>query len=783
MGGRKQNGLSPCARTLLAIACIALGLPMLRSVAVAQTEASAGFRLTDDMRARLHKPGDLTLREATFVEAMFAIRRVWGVNIVVDSNELKEEKVSCDFEETELHEILDTILAPRGYGYKAVGKSLVVRKQDKGADIPLFESITLKVLYADPKEVKEAVSLYLSERGQIQVVESAKRLIVVDYPDRLEKITDKVNDLDEAARDVASHGGGLTPAERLAIERGTAAAGAGNAAGGAGGPNVAVNPTAGTSMSGSGFPGANNKAAFFDLKHTKAELVMPTLQPLLSPVGKLSALPKDNRLIAVDAPERLLLIADAIKELDVPRSQVRISALIYDASLEDIRRLGINWSRTGFHGKNVNPLGVAQDTAVLDAFSAAPAAGAANGAISLASLGSSFDISAILQALAQSKQSRLLADPAVTVYDMEDAKIAIVTEIPYQQLTQGSNGTNIGTTAFREAGVSLIVTPQIAADQTITMSINPKFSLLTGFTPGTNQPIIDKRETTTTVRIRNRETLVIGGLRQKNSINSRNGVPGLMNLHWPIGDLFKVKDVDAKDSELVVFITPETLDVGCLGLPREHDIYNAAVPTLDCIPAPQLPLPPCELEVWKHRCGCKKCKKGGHNGPCQNCPPDMPPPTMYEPRVIQEQLPAVSPMPSASEPTDFVPSPSARRPDPLPAPHPAPSQSSSVAPIEPEERSEVRHPNLETQSSPQESSVPRLKPVQVESAANKPKPQPKETNPATQGPQTEVAAAPPPAPRMKRLPPTEEETPQMARRLTPRDIFKPLPPIENTKLR
>ena len=149
------------------------------------------------------------------------------------------------------------------------------------------------------------------------------------------------------------------------------------------------------------------------------------------------------------------------------------------------------------------------------------------------------------------------------------------------------------------------------------MLVNPRFSLLTGFTPGTNQPIIDRRETNTTVRIRNRETLVIGGLRQKNSINARTGVPFLMDLHWPIGELFKQKDVTGKDSELVVFITPELLDLNHLGLCREHDIFNASMQTLDQIEAPAMPLPPCDLENWKLRCGCKHCTKGGHDGPCK----------------------------------------------------------------------------------------------------------------------------------------------------------------------
>jgi general secretion pathway protein D len=747
MGGRNQAGDPRCAGTVLAIAAIVLGCAAIARPVHAQTEVSSGHRVTEEMRARLLKRGDLTLRDTTFVEALFAIRKIWGVNIVVDNSELKDETVSCDFEDTELHEILDTILTPRGFGYRLVGKSLVVMKHEKmGAIKPLFESATIPVLYADPKEVKEAVALYLSEKGQITVVDSAKRLFVVDYPDRIEQILAKARELDEAARNVGYQGeSSLSPAEQQAIERGNAAANSGLPGTG--------NAAAGSSLAGSALPGANNKAAFFDLKHTKAELVMPTLQPLLSPVGKLSVLPKDNRMVVVDSPERLVLIAQAIRELDVPRPQVRISALIYDASLEDIRRFGVNWSRTGFHGHNLNAAGAAQDSAMFDAVTAAiPAAGAANGALTLSSLGSSFDITAVVQALANSKNSRLLADPAVTVYDQEEARIEIVTEIPYQQLTQGANGSNIGTTAFREAGVSLIVTPQISDDQTITMLVNPRFSLLTGFTPGTNQPIIDRRETNTTVRIRNRETLVIGGLRQKNSINGRSGIPFLMDLHWPVGDLFKQKDVTAKDSELVVFITPELLDLNYLGTPRDHEIYNASMPNLECIDHPQLPLPPCPLEDWKHRCGCKLCKKGGHDGPCKakhhhhrHQSDGQVPNTIYEMPDYPEVLP------------------------------PADGRWEGSPAIEPRETNAPRIP-VTNEPSGRETRSPRLKPAQVEMAGKKQNVSPPAAQESSR-PQEALGL------RTQRLPAIESESAYLAERLTPRDIFRPLPPIDDVKRR
>jgi hypothetical protein len=250
------------------------------------------------------------------------------------------------------------------------------------------------------------------------------------------------------------------------------------------------------------------------------------------------------------------------------------------------------------------------------------------------------------------------------------------------------------------------------------------------------------------VRIRNRETLVIGGLRQKNSIHARSGIPYLMDFHWPIGEFFKQKDVTARDSELVVFITPELLDLNYQGLCREHDIYNAAMPTLDCISAPALPLPPCPLEDWKHRCGCKKCKKGGHDGPCQACQPGRPNGGYPPPAYPVEQLPPGVP---TFDPDQRM--------------------------IEPRDSNAPRIPLVEDPPG-QQTRSPRLRPVHVESAAKK------------SGSQALIAdnaeparATPPTVLQTRRLPALSDEPAYMAERLTPRDIFKPLPPVEENKLR
>ncbi|MEL6106689.1 MAG: type II and III secretion system protein, partial [Planctomycetota bacterium] len=141
-------------------------------------------------------------------------------------------------------------------------------------------------------------------------------------------------------------------------------------------------------------------------------------------------------------------------------------------------------------------------------------------------------------------------------------------------------GGTIGTTEFREAGVTLAVTPHIAQDGTIAMVVNPRFSLLTGFSEPDNAPIIDRRETTTTVRLMDHQTIVLGGLRQRTRIADRSEIPLLGKIPY-FGRMFRFRSFSSRESELLVFITPQivhghqdmSIRENCMGefLQREID--------------------------------------------------------------------------------------------------------------------------------------------------------------------------------------------------------------------
>lgn len=326
------------------------------------------------------------------------------------------------------------------------------------------------------------------------------------------------------------------------------------------------------------------------LRFSKAETLVESCQTVLSKDGRAAALKSENQLVVSDHPEQLALVRRLVARLDVPRPQVRITSLIYDIGLQDLEELGINW-RSALKYRH-NAAGVPQTVLGVDSVTRIPFAPGQplDGAVSLLYLSKNFDLSAVISALRSARHSRLLADPTVTVLDNEQATIEIVQEVPYQELTQTAAGGNIGTTNFKEVGVRLLVTPQIAEDATIQMAVNPRFSRLAGFTPNTDFPIIDRRETNTHVRVSNGQTLVIGGLRQRGDHGEFRGTPGLKDIHW-FGRFFRGRTVSTLETELVVFLTPEVLPACDLTLPRERSALDTGRMLIDSVPPANTALP------------------------------------------------------------------------------------------------------------------------------------------------------------------------------------------------
>jgi general secretion pathway protein D len=464
---------------------------------------------TEDLAAALEHTGELNLHGVTLDKALFMIGEQWNINIVAGD---VKGTVNGTFKQAPLREILDAILLSNGYNYRAVGKSLVVSSIEQLGQInPFFQSAIIPVQTADIDEVVQGAQLLKTPKGEVRPIKSAKSIVVLDFPDRVKMIREFVATIDNAGS------GRFASAE-----------------------------------SRNGMP---LEVLYYRTQHISAKTAEQALQAVLSKAGKATIMEKEDRLLVTDYSDNLEMVEKVLKSIDRPRPQVRITALLYDISLQDIEKLGINWNQS-IHG-HPDSTGKAQSVIGIDSITQVPfQAGAAGSALTFMNLSKHFDITAVVRALQTASDARLLADPNVLVLENEEAIFERVQEIPYQQLTQTQQGGSIGTTAFKKAGITLHVTPKIAMEGIIRMTVNPEVSRLVGFTPGDNQPIIDTSSAASVLTIANRQTVVIGGLRQRSDVGEFNGIPYLKDLNV-IGRLFRSRDLDVRESELVVFISPE----------------------------------------------------------------------------------------------------------------------------------------------------------------------------------------------------------------------------------
>ena len=515
----------------------------------AQSKATATNEYPSEIREKLAQRYSMDLHDATLLEALFSIRDISSINIVV-GNEVTGT-VNASFADTTVQDILDSLLITRGYGYRVVGNSLaIVPLSQLGDQLPRFETKIIGLVHSSPDDLMASVESLLSPEGRVHGIASSNSLVVVDYSDRVQSIGQHVEALEQAA---AQFKGNRSIASSLT--------------------DSAQTPTTDASP---------DTVRIFTTQYVPATVLVEAVTPLLSKNGQASAIDKESKIVVADDQFNVDRVASALAQLDQPRAQVRIWALIYDCSTDDLQRLGVNWSSAANSASVAAATGSAAQSIAIDAVTQ-PLATGSNGVLTLTSLNRYASMQSIIQALDTANDSRLLADPNVVVLNHDTAEIAIVTEVPYQQLTQGLEGGTIGTTEFREAGVTLNVTPHIADDHTISLEVNPRFSLLTGFSETDNAPIIDRRETQTTVRVANNQTIVLGGLRQRTRISDLSEIPILGKVPY-LGHLFRHRSASTRESELLVFITPRIVLNHCSGNQREFCVNDSLQRQIDLTP-------------------------------------------------------------------------------------------------------------------------------------------------------------------------------------------------------
>ncbi|MCM2371723.1 type II secretion system protein GspD [Aporhodopirellula aestuarii] len=523
----------------------------------------------------LQRRASITFRKTSLQEVVFLLSDLWQVSIV--AGEKVTGEVSGVFSDAPLRDVLSAILTSSGYGYTAAGNSLIILPiEEVGTASPEFRSRTLPLMIANDQQrtsTLEAAKMLLSDRGKIQAFGNGQ-VLVIDTPDRIAQVEKMFADLQ--VREPAPGGAAASLASPAPLG------------------NVGWSKT---------------RIAYFTPQYTEAAEMGVSLSAALGNGNAVSTnastsavdppivavYEEENRIMVRGTAEQLSLAAEAFQQLDVPRAQVRISALIYDVTLEELESLGVQWGRGNLGGQAV--------AKSLEFASLVPTGAIAETGLStltMSSISNDFNASLIVEALDSSAEAKLLANPSITVGDRRDATIKIVTQIPYRTAetpdqSSSDDGTSvitqqIPTVEFKEAGITLVVRPRISNDGVIEMVVKPRHSTQTGTV--NFLPIIDEREAETTVRVANGQTFMMGGLRQKKVVENVFGIPYLKDMRF-VGKLFQSHNTSVVESELIVFLKPEIVSPCYTGLARERQAARIAMHELDRIPyashCPQTP--------------------------------------------------------------------------------------------------------------------------------------------------------------------------------------------------
>ena len=281
-------------------------------------------------------------------------------------------------------------------------------------------------------------------------------------------------------------------------------------------------------------------------------------------VGKTRVVPNagQNSVLVLATPEIQQAMMDIIEKLDKPGRQVMISAVLAEVVLGDQFAFGLKFGKRG----DIQPL-TGANAIVINGQGTTPIyegtrTGDFIGDLTSSVLSFGVDASVILQALEEQTQVRILQQPRVFTSDNQEAKFFDGADVPFQTGSTTGGTTGGGTTASFDqiaVGIGLNVRPRITKDLNVAMQIeillsNVDTTTRTVVTPG-NNPTIQRRQTNTSVVIKNGQTIVISGIRKETENKVKTKVPVLGDvpvLDWVFSSTEKVSAA----TELVLFVTP-----------------------------------------------------------------------------------------------------------------------------------------------------------------------------------------------------------------------------------
>ncbi len=336
-----------------------------------------------------------------------------------------------------------------------------------------------------------------------------------------------------------------------------------------------------------------------DLKYADAAEVKMFLQDL---TDQIQVDTSGNKILVNASPKKIAEIEEVIRKIDQPATQVMLEVRLIEVGVDVEEDLGIDWSRlahytnifaengvppAGITGAGSTVPGLAQQqneagTGVIEDYGSLPFEALPENMLynrlnwnnkddqnlfptQFSRQMTAFDVT--LDFLIKNNKAEILADSKLVTLNGRKAYIEMVDVVPYI-LSSGGVGGQVQVQK-EEVGIKLHVLPKVNIDGDITVHVMPEVSSIFEFIgPDKNIPRTKKRTSSTTIRVKDGDTIIIGGLISRDLKDTEYKVPFLNKIPVLGKKLFTSSDIIEKKTDLIIQITPSVITAGMVGITK-----------------------------------------------------------------------------------------------------------------------------------------------------------------------------------------------------------------------
>jgi len=287
-------------------------------------------------------------------------------------------------------------------------------------------------------------------------------------------------------------------------------------------------------------------------------------RPVSDLVGRVRAVPdqRSNSLLVQANVHFFPQVLKLIEELDAPTAQVLIEARIVEVSTDFLDKLGVRWSPDGqrtFTGDDFdNSVIIGAKNDYLKPYGATVGE-ALSKALTTGLLSSTVSLDFLIQFLRKTSDATVLAEPQINIADNEIGRLFVGSQVPFidKSLSTDVGGLN-QSFSYKNVGVILEVAPHINSSGDVALKIRTESSAIQPGVTLFGGAVLDTRNFKTDLTAKDGETIVLGGIIQKQNSDILRKTPILGDIPG-LGWAFKKKDKSTREVELMVFLRPKVV--------------------------------------------------------------------------------------------------------------------------------------------------------------------------------------------------------------------------------